>query len=138
MSAGFEDDSAFKNLSKSERVKLHRLSYHCSQIDCPKCDGIIRYKFMKEVEGYHEDGGGYYSAKTGEFVPKKQEMFEWDPEFNSVQLKGDVQTKINTPEGAQCECFCHARPKNPNSIGTMVIHKYAQNELAPEVAERGT
>jgi hypothetical protein len=133
--AGFDDDRGFDNLSKRDGLELHRLSYHCQQALCPECDGVIRYSFMKEVEGFTEEGG-YFDMQKNEYIPKPQKMFHWDPEFNQTQLKGDIQSKSNTPEGSKCECFCHgARKHKPRPVASMQIHKYAQKELAPEVAK---
>lgn len=122
MSAGFDDDDAFNNLSKKEGMLLHRLSYHCANLDCNVCDGKIHYKIR-------EHKARLWSAATGKFRDEFEDK-EWDPNFTQVQLEGgELQSKENTPEGSKCECFCHkARPKGagpPRFLPTK-----AQEELA--------
>lgn len=102
MSDPFKDDESFKNLSKREGMMLSRLSWHCANFECEACDGRIRYN-VKRFR-YKE-----FNAKTGATEDKFEE-FEWNTEFQSVQLEGGVkQNRENTPEGSRCECFCHRK-----------------------------
>jgi hypothetical protein len=124
----WEDDSAFKNLSRKEGLMLSKLSWHCASMECEACDGRIRYHVRRFK--YTE-----WDAKTGKTEDKFEE-FEWDTSFQSVQLEGGViQSRENTPEGSRCECFCHRTKKisgdHPvvrRSIGEMVIEPYVQRE----------
>lgn len=106
MSAGFDDDEAFKNLAKRNGFMFHKLSYFCADIDCKNCDGRIHYNVKQFKERL-------WSAETGKFRDVYEDIV-WNPEFRQVQLEGGVlQNRENTPEGSKCECFCHkSRPKN--------------------------
>jgi hypothetical protein len=98
----WKDDKSFENVSNREGLILHRLSWHCASLECEACDGRVRYH-VKRFK-YNE-----FNAKTGETVPKFEE-FEWDTDFQSVQLTGGIiQSRENTPEGSRCECFCHRK-----------------------------
>jgi hypothetical protein len=106
LSAGFDDDEAFKNLAKKREFMLHKLSWHCANLECESCDGTVHYKIKKFL-------GRVFSAATGNYREEYEDI-EWDTTFTQVQLEGGVlQSKENTPEGSKCECFCHKpRPTN--------------------------
>ena len=94
------DDKAFKNLANNRDLLLHKLSWHCASLECEACDGAVHYH-IKQFR-YRE-----FDAKTGQTKDVYDE-FEWNTEFQSVQLEGGVsQNRENTPEGTKCECFCH-------------------------------
>lgn len=123
MSAGFDDDRSFKNLSNREGLNLHRLSYFCQQALCPECPGKISYKKVKEKVGYDPDTKKFYGPQGDE-----RKFEDWDPEFDSVQLKGDIQTKINTPEGSKCECFCHESKRKPRNASRYIMNELSESE----------
>lgn len=141
----WDDDPAFKALANNKSLTLKRLSWQCSNLMCDQCDGFIHYRFKKVKSEYID-------ARTGK---KHQEIedFEWNTEFESVQLEGgQIQDKYNTPEGSKCECHhCHGRPgydkwkkkmqeknKQPEFklINTeMPASKFKQDELSDEEKE---
>jgi hypothetical protein len=133
-------DAAFNNLSKQEGLILKRRSYQCAiELNCAGCDGTIHYRFKK------------FKTETIDFNTGQKKMeyedYEWNTEFESIMLtNGATQNRINTPEGSKCEClFCHGRPgyddwkrkQQLQDTAKMVIHKYDQNEMAPEERDKG-
>lgn len=143
MGINFDDDPTFKALSSNKDIHTKRLSWQCANLLCAQCDGFIHYKFKKVKTEY-------FNLKTGR---KEQEIedFEWDTEFNQVQIDGgQIQTKENTPEGSRCECHhCHGRPRykewvegqgQPFSIGKITITDqtkgYTQKELSDEERDK--
>ena len=141
----WDDDPAFKRLAEDKFMRLKRLSWQCSNLMCAECDGFIHYRFKKVK-------AEYIDAKTGK---KHQEIedFEWDTEFESVQLEGGAtQNRYNTPEGSKCECHhCHGRPgydkwkkrmqqKSQDAVPEFKLFRtrsspYKQDELSPEEKE---